>query len=104
MIEGRRGSIWQRAKVDDEPRRCSLAARAKTWSGTSTLERSQGGDTTLLASYCGTDKVITFEQERHQPEDGNCPHLTRLGNGDGLVVKLFHRKGLHLGTTKSTPA
>ena len=49
-----------------------------------------------------TDKVITFEQERHQPEDGNCPHLTRLGNGDGLVVKLFLGKGLHLGTTKSS--
>ena len=56
----------------------------------------------LLLIAALTNKVITFEQERHQPEDGNCPHLTRLGNGDGLVVKLFHRKGLHLGTTKSS--
>ena len=74
MIEGRgdpsgREQKWMMS--------CSLAARAKTWSGTSTLERSQGGDTTLLASYCGTDKVITFEQERHQPEDGNCPRLDK---------------------------
>ena len=39
---------------------CSLAARAKTWSGTSTLERSQGGDTTLLASYCGANRLTRW--------------------------------------------